>query len=462
MHWISASILLFAALRGPDAGASAQQAVDTTDVRPYPTSSAGTLSGELRMWHKLTLGFEGPATNETNNVTNPFTDYRLDVDFVHMASDTKYTVPGYYACDANAANNGADSGSTWLVHFAADLVGTWTWSVSFTTGPNVALSTYRSGTTAGHFDGASGSFVMDETNKGGRDHRGKGRLQYVNEHYLRYAGTKEWFLKAGADSPENFLEYADFDNSSSNQTGNLKTWEPHVRDFNAGDATWAGGKGKGMIGAVNYLADKGMRSFSFIPMTIEGDAKSVFPYISDRKEDWLRMDCSKLAQWDVIFEHADRRGVMMHFKTQEQENDQLLDGGDLGPERRLYYRELIARFGHHLAITWDLGEENTNTNEQLKSVCIVRTIIFWFIVHHSLTCPRLLCSFRTTLSKWIHTITQSCVMFTKKKRAKQSSHRFWVTRHLMEHLSRQVTHSRFTTVHWTGFDVRLLLVTSGL
>lgn len=56
--------------------------------------------------------------------------------------------------------------------------------------------------------------------------------------------------------------------------------------------------------------------------------------------------------------------MYLHFKTQETENDQLLDGGDLGLERRLYYRELIARFGHHLALNWNIGEENTNTDEQ--------------------------------------------------------------------------------------------------
>src|SRR5262249_32433748 len=32
-----------------------------------------------------------------------------------------------------------------------------------------------------------------------------------------------------------------------------------------------------------------------------------------------------------------------------------------GPQRKLYYRELIARFGHHLGIEWDLGEENSYT-----------------------------------------------------------------------------------------------------
>jgi hypothetical protein len=62
-------------------------------------------------------------------------------------------------------------------------------------------------------------------------------------------------------------------------------------------------------------------------------------------------------------------GMYLHFKTQETENDQLLDGGSLGLERKLYYRELIARFSHHLALNWNLGEENTNTDTERKQFC---------------------------------------------------------------------------------------------
>jgi hypothetical protein len=41
----------------------------------------------------------------------------------------------------------------------------------------------------------------------------------------------------------------------------------------------------------------------------------------------------------------------------ETENELFMDGGNLGPERILYYRELIARYGYHLALNWNLGEE---------------------------------------------------------------------------------------------------------
>ena len=41
-----------------------------------------------------------------------------------------------------------------------------------------------------------------------------------------------------------------------------------------------------------------------------------------------------------------------------------LDGGDLGQERRLYVREIVARFGYLLALNWNIGEENTQSTEQ--------------------------------------------------------------------------------------------------
>ena len=41
-----------------------------------------------------------------------------------------------------------------------------------------------------------------------------------------------------------------------------------------------------------------------------------------------------------------------------------LDGGALGVERKLYLRELVARFGYSLALNWNLGEENSQTKEE--------------------------------------------------------------------------------------------------
>ncbi len=319
---------------------------------------AGQVSGELKKWHKVTVTFDGPQTSETAD-PNPFMDYRLNVTFTHQGSGESKVVPGYYAADGDAANTSADSGNKWRVHFAPDAVGAWNYRVSFRKGRNVAVTEGKSaGRSAGFVDGQTGSFRVGPTDKTGRDFRGKGPLQYVGRHHLRFAGTGEFFLKCGADAPENFLAYKDFDGdfkTDGEKDNFIKDWGPHIQDWKPGDPTWQGGKGKGIIGAINYLASKGMNVFSFLTMNIEGDDRNVFPYTTyDERE---RLDCSRLDQWEIVFAHGTKMGMYLHFKTLETENELLLDNGDLGPHRKLYYRELIARFGHHLALNWNLGEE---------------------------------------------------------------------------------------------------------
>lgn len=317
-----------------------------------------TVSGELKIWHKVTLSFEGPETNE-NATPNPFTDYRLDVTFTNLESGKIYTVPGYYAADGNAGQTSADGGNIWRVHFAPDVTGHWTYQARFLGGEGIAVSQDTSTGKATAFDGTSGTLEIKASDKTGRDNRAKGRLQYVGGHYLRFAGNSEYFLKQGADAPENFLAYEEFDGvfkSDGVKDQLVKDWAAHERDWNAGDPTWGDGRGKDIIGAVNYLASEGLNAVSFLTFNIEGDDRNAFLYNS--YEERTRMDCSKLDQWEIVFEHADQLGMFLHFKTQETENECLLDDGDTGPERRLYYRELVARFGHHLALNWNLGEEN--------------------------------------------------------------------------------------------------------
>ncbi len=338
------------------------------------TMADGVVTGELKKWHRVTITFDGPQTSETHT-PNPFRDYRLAVTFSNGRRD--HVVQGYYAADGNAAESSASGGNKWRVHFAPDRPGRWTYRASFRAGPDVALSLDPDAGRPAAFDGASGSFEIGPSDKTGRDHRAAGLLQYVGEHYLRYADSGRYFLKGGADSPENFLAYADFDGTRVSRKGRggpregeaapapLHKYEPHVRDWRPADPTFKTGKGKGIIGALNYLAGKGMNSVYFLTMNVGGDGRDVWPWIGE--DERFRFDCSKLDQWEIVFSHMDASGIMLHVITQEQENDQLLDGGRLGPERKLYYRELIARFAHHLAITWNLGEENTNTDAQRKA-----------------------------------------------------------------------------------------------
>lgn len=347
---VAALVLLCGTLGGTRARASADVSVD----------------GELKTWHKVTLTFAGPESAEEAE-PNPFLDYRLTVTFRHDSGGRAYVVPGYFAADGRAAESGATSGDKWRVHFAPDRPGPWRYQVSFRKGENIAVTDEADGDSAGFMDGQSGELRIVPTDKTGRDMRARGRLEYVGKHHLRFAGTGEYFLKCGADAPENFLAYADFDGDfkSDGRKDNLvKTWKPHVRDWRPGDPTWQGEKGKGIIGAINYLASQGMNAFSFLTLNIGGDDRNVFPYTAyDERE---RLDCSRMDQWAIVFEHGNDLGMYLHFKTLETENELLLDRGDLGHHRKLYYRELIARFSHNLALNWNLGEEINNATHEQK------------------------------------------------------------------------------------------------
>jgi hypothetical protein len=350
---------------------------------------AVAVTGELKVWHKITLTLDGPYAHELDNEPNPFADCNLTVTFTHESGSPSYKVPGYFAADGQAGESSADSGTKWRAHLAPDKPGLWKYSVSFTRGKHAALD--GGGAAVKPFDGASGSFKVAKTDKKGRDFRAQGRLQYVGKHHLQFAGSKEYFLKAGADAPETLLAYADFDGTEpgrqreartgeASPTQSLHHYAPHVADWKGGDPVWKGGKGKGLIGALNYLAGKGLNVFSFLPYNAGGDGDNVWPFVA--RDDKFHWDCSKLDQWGIVFDHATARGLYLHFKLQENEIDddrrgdkgggapvpESLDGGKLGPERRLYCRELIARFGHALALNWNIGEENTQSTEEVRDM----------------------------------------------------------------------------------------------
>ncbi|QDU89203.1 hypothetical protein Pla175_25900 [Pirellulimonas nuda] len=317
-----------------------------------------SISGEQKQWHKVTLTLNGPQASE-DGTPNPFLDYRLQVTFRHPESGLTYVVPGYFAADGDAGNTSATEGDKWRAHLAPDHAGKWTYEVSFRQGPGVAVADAAdAGKPVNMLDGLKGSFEVAKTDKSGRDFRGKGRLDYVGKHHLQFAGNHEYFLKAGVDAPENLLAYKDFDGdfkTDGKKDNLIKDWAPHVKDWKAGDPTWQDGKGKGLIGAINYLASKGLNAFSFLTLNIEGDDRNVFPYTQYDQRD--RIDCSRMDQWETVFSHGTKLGMYLHFKTLEAENVNILDNGQLGPQRKLYYRELIARFAHHLALNWNLGEE---------------------------------------------------------------------------------------------------------
>jgi hypothetical protein len=117
---------------------------------------------------------------------------------------------------------------------------------------------------------------------------------------------------------------------------------------------------------INYIAEVGLNSIYLMPFTYAGDGNDVWPWADPQTRD--SFDVSKLEQWEWIFSHLQQRGILIHMLVAETENESLFEvedgGAPFADTRKLYYRELVARFGHHLALTWDLGEETGWTDEK--------------------------------------------------------------------------------------------------
>lgn len=311
-----------------------------------------TLTGKPAVWHAGTLSFSGPMTNQTADRPNPFLDYRLQVRFTGPSGQV-HSVPGYY--DGNGA--GGAAGNVWKARFTPDEPGRWSYRASFRQGSRAAISLDETAGSPASFDGASGSFGVAARNPNAPGFTRWGRLAYAGRHYLKFKDGPYW-IKGGTDDPENFLGYAGFDHTPASHR-----YAVHVADWRSGDPDWGGGKG--IIGALNYLASRHVNSIYFLTMNIGGDGKDVWPFAGNpdpngsAANDNLHYDIGKLRQWEMVFDHAQRRGIFLHFVLDEGEeaNKRELDDGELGTERKLYYRELAARFSHHLALEWNLCEE---------------------------------------------------------------------------------------------------------
>lgn len=327
------------------------------------------IDGSYKKWQPVTITFDGPEVSETDTL-NPFLDYNLLVNFTN--GESIYHVNGFFAADGNAANTSADSGNKWQVKFAPNEIGSWQFDAYLIHGKDIAVKPYSRPKKKDRLWKATGSFEIAEPDSTASGFYRTGKIAYVGKPYLKESETGKAFLKNGVGSPENFLAYHEFDGTYDNGGADTPTlnnglheYQSHIEDWKGGNATWGDYKGKGIIGALNYLASKGMNSFYFLVMNSHGDGDDVWPWTGPDTP--TRFDVSKLSQWEKVFTHMDGLGMAMNVFTQETENDTLLNKGELGLERKLFYKELVARFGHHLGVVWNLGEETNRTTEQLKS-----------------------------------------------------------------------------------------------
>lgn len=328
------------------------------------------VSGQLKQWHRVAITCDGPDGSESNAKT--FTDHRFNVNF--KQGGKVFTVPGHFAADGNAANTSATSGNKWRAYFTPSTTGNWNYTTSFREGSNIAVDlNTNSGSPVAITDGLSGTFAVSASDASIPDFRARGLLQHkTNERYQRFAGDNTVFVQAGMGSPENIFGYDEFDDTIKQTGGGCKgilhSFAQHASDWNSGDPSWNNGRGKNLIGLINYISSRNVNSAYIMMNTVKGDGCDAHPWsVYNDSGDIKTFDVSKLDQWEVALSHMTKKGVLIHALTQETENDGLLNGGNLGVERKLYYRELISRFSHHPALQWNLGEENNNSPAQQKS-----------------------------------------------------------------------------------------------
>lgn len=269
----------------------------------------GPVPGGLAQWEKVEVTLPGPDSAGMSGEENPFL---IDV-FVRFTSPTgaEFEVPAFYDGDGN----GGLDGNVWRARFSPDAVGVWQ---------------YRSSSDEALLDGQSGSFEVAAPAGCAAyvpgalpDFACSGRLQAVNQHYLAFADGTYW-LKGGADDPEDFL--------APGQTVGFSS----------------------KMEAVDFLAGRGVNSMYVMLHNVGGDARNVWPWVGadeeEAAENHEHFDVAKLAAWEQLFSYIQEKGIVLHLVLED-------DSGWTEFNRALYYREMVARFGHHNGLYWNLSEE---------------------------------------------------------------------------------------------------------
>jgi hypothetical protein len=336
---------------------------ESNEANVHEESALVKVHGERKCWHNVMVSLSGPWASEQDTAPNPFVDYSMVVRFRHESGTPDYFVLGYFACDGNAAESSATKGNIWRAHLSPDKAGRWSYEILFRSGPGVAFD-FDSGVPQSPFDGLRGEFTVAPSDKKGKDLRAQGRLQYVKKRYLKFSESGRTFLKLGVEPELALLASSDFDDDSAADDAGLRFQAAdtaHVSDWQSGDPTWKQVKGKALIGTMNFLESSGLNSVSFSTYEPNRDQGGVWPFVLPDQR--FTYDCSKLDQWAIVFEHATTRGICIQLKLQEN-----MDGGKLGPERMLYFQQMIARFGHHAAVHWNLEQLDTQTVDDLTAM----------------------------------------------------------------------------------------------
>lgn len=281
------------------------------------TAEAGSDLGDVgtvQKWEKLEVELQGPTSVGLSDTSNPFL---IEVTATFSGPGGSFAVPAFYSGDGA----GGMDGDVWVARFSPNAVGNWTMSTS-------SLDPI--------LDGYSATFQVEDTATCDPREPGElpdffctGRLLYAADFYLQFADGTYW-LKGGVDDPEDFLAPGE----------------------NAGFPTKAE--------AIQYLSNERLSSLYFMTDNTGGDRDNVWPWVE--KRDSEHFDIAKLDGWDLILDDLQRHGIVLHLVLEN-------DSGWTGFNRDLYYRQMVARFGHYNGLIWNLSEEyNENyTADQMKA-----------------------------------------------------------------------------------------------
>jgi hypothetical protein len=290
----------------------------TATPTPTPTKTSGPLP-TLPINTLFEIELQGPDSTGMG-IPNPFL-IEVEATFTGPVGQI-FVIPGFYDGDGSGGMNG----NVWKVRFTPDSIGEWT----YTTSSQESL-----------LNGHSGGFVATSpqnctpyTPGSLPDFSCVGRLKYAGGHYLQFANGQNWF-KAGINDPEAFLD-------------------PTV---NAGFPSF--------VEAIDFLADKGVNAQYMLLNNLGGDGSFLYPWVGDTppaaKTNHERYDLAKLRDWEEVFNYGQSKGIVLHLVFED-------DSGWTEFNRDLYYRQMIARFGHYNGLIWNITEEfNENyTAEEVK------------------------------------------------------------------------------------------------
>ena len=292
--------------------------------------------GNIQNGSTVEFSMIGPDSQAMNAQANPFL-IQVDVTFTDPGGHA-VVVPTFFDGDGI----GGPDGNVWKVRFAPDVTGEWTFASNSST---KQLSEYQGGFRVVSADTCVGEQVTDL--------RCKGRLEYHGSHFLRFENGDYW-IKGGVDDPENFLGKA------------FGSWQEKKE-------------------ALDYLASQGVNSIYVITNNIDGDGKDTWPWLGSTpqqaKQNSDRFDTARLAQWEDFFSHAESNGMVLHI---------VLDDDSAWNEynHELYYREMIARFGHHPGIIWNIGEEANEIYSNDQQVELAQTLRAMDPYRHPVTVHR--------------------------------------------------------------------------